>query len=206
MLDTDITFLCLPTPQRDDDSIDLSIMEAGAEQLGATLAQQSDWHTAVVKSTVVPGSTEEVITPLLEAASGTQAGVGFGVGMNPEFQRERTAVADFRDPDKVVLGADDDRTLEDMQAVFAPLVDASGAPVVETDTRTAEMIKYANNTFLAAKISLINELGNICKEFDIDAYEVADAIGLDDAFDAMATPVVVDGRRVIQRREGITYK
>jgi UDPglucose 6-dehydrogenase len=104
--------------------------------------------------------------------------------MNPEFQREGTAVADFRDPDKVVLGADDDRALEDMHAVFAPLIEASDAPVVETDTRTAEMIKYANNTFLAAKISLINELGNICKEFDIDAYEVADAIGLDDRIGA----------------------
>jgi UDPglucose 6-dehydrogenase len=184
VLDTDVTFLCLPTPQRDDGSIDLSIMEAGAEQLGETLAQKSDWHTVVVKSTVVPGSTEDVITPILEAASGTQAGVDFGVGMNPEFQREGTAVADFRDPDKVVLGADDDRALENMHAVFAPLVDASDAPVVETDTRTAEMIKYANNTFLAAKISLINELGNICKLFDIDAYEVADAIGLDDRIGA----------------------
>ncbi len=179
-LDTDVTFLCLPTPQTDDGSIDLSIMEAGAEQLGRTLADKDDWHTVVVKSTVVPGSTEDVITPVLTKESSQTPGEGFGVGMNPEFLREGSAVADFLDPDKVVLGADDDRALEDMHAVFAPLVDHADAPVVETDTRTAEMVKYANNGFLAAKVSLINDIGNICKEFGVDAYEVADAIVLDD--------------------------
>jgi len=180
ILDTDVTFLCLPTPQNDDGSIGLSIMEAGAEQLGRTLADKDEWHTVVVKSTVVPGSTEDVITPILAEESGRTPGEAFGVGMNPEFLREGTAVADFLDPDKVVLGADDDRALDAMHDVFDPLVDEADAPVVETDTRTAEMIKYANNGFLAAKVSLINDIGNICKEYGIDAYEVADAIGLDD--------------------------
>ena len=178
--DTDVTFLCLPTPQNDDGSIDLSIMEAGASQLGETLAVKDDWHTVVVKSTVVPGSTADTITPVLERESGKTAGEDFGVGMNPEFLREGTAVHDFLNPDKLVLGADDDRALDDMRSVFDPLVEAADAPVVETDTRTAEMIKYANNGFLAAKISLINDIGNICKELGVDAYEVADAIGLDD--------------------------
>lgn len=100
--------------------------------------------------------------------------------MNPEFLREGTAVDDFLHPDKVVLGADEDRALADMHAVFEPLIERADAPVVETDTRTAEMIKYANNSFLAAKVSLINDIGNICKEFDVDANEVGDAIGLDD--------------------------
>ena len=180
VLDTDVTFLCLPTPQNDDGSIDLSIMETAAEQLGTTLADRDAWHTVVVKSTVVPGSTEDAITPILEAASDETAGDDFGVGMNPEFLREGTAVHDFLDPDKVVLGADDERALADMHEVFDPLVERSDTPVVETDTRTAEMIKYANNGFLAAKISLINDIGNVCKEFGIDAYEVADAIALDD--------------------------
>ena len=180
VLDTDVTFLCLPTPQNDDGSIDLSIMEAGASQLGATLAEKPDWHTVVVKSTVVPGSTEDTITPILEAESGKVAGEEFGVGMNPEFLREGTAVHDFSNPDKVVLGADDERALAEVRDVFDPLVLKSDAPLVETDTRTAEMIKYANNSFLAAKVSLINDLGNICKTMGIDAYEVADAVGLDD--------------------------
>jgi len=179
ILETDVTFLCLPTPQSADGSIDLSIMKTGAKQLGETLADKNGWHTIVVKSTVVPGSTEELV-PLLEAASGNTAGADFDVGMNPEFLREGSAVEDFLNPDKVVLGANSDRTLEDMHAVFDPLVERTDAPIVETDTRTAEMIKYANNGFLAAKVSLINDIGNICKEFGIDAYEVADAIALDD--------------------------
>jgi len=180
ILDTDATFLCLPTPQNDDGSIDLSIMEAGAVQLGKTLEATDDWHTVVVKSTVIPGTTEDVITPILEEESEKTAGEEFGVGMNPGFLREGTAVHDFLNPDKIVLGADNDRALADMHDIFEPLVTKSNAPVVETDTRTAEMTKYANNSFLAAKVSLINDIGNICKEYGIDAYEVADAIGLDD--------------------------
>lgn len=180
IFDTDATFLCLPTPQNADGSIDLSIMETGAAQLGKILEATDNWHTVVVKSTVVPGTTEDVITPILEVESGKTAGDDFGVGMNPEFLREGTAVHDFLHPDKIVLGADDDRALSDMHTIFEPLVTKTGAPVVETDTRTAEMIKYANNSFLATKVSLINDIGNICKEHDIDAYEVADAIGLDD--------------------------
>jgi UDPglucose 6-dehydrogenase len=108
------------------------------------------------------------------------AGEGLGVGMNPEFLREGTAVEDFLHPDKVVLGADDDRAQGVLRDVFAPLIAAADAPVVETDTRTAEMIKYANNGFLAAKISLINDIGNICKAVGVNAYEVADAIALDE--------------------------
>jgi UDPglucose 6-dehydrogenase len=177
--DTDVTFLCLPTPQTEDGSIDLSIMKAGAEQLGSALAAKSGWHTIIIKSTVIPGSTEEQITPIVEAESGKTAGDDLGTGMNPEFLREGTAVEDFLSPDKVVLGADDDGALADMRGVFEPLISQADAPVVETDTRTAEMIKYANNGFLAAKISLINDIGNICKAYDIDAYEVAEAIGLD---------------------------
>jgi len=180
VLDTDITFLCLPTPQSDDGSIDLSIMAAGAEQLGETLREKQARHTVVVKSTVVPGTTEEEILPLLRGPSNDAESGSVGVGMNPEFQREGTAVHDFRHPDKLVLGAVGDETRDVMHDVFAPLLDEHDAPVVETDLRTAEMTKYANNAFLASKVSLINDIGNICKEFDIDAYEVADAIGLDD--------------------------
>ena len=184
VLDTEMTFLCLPTPQREDGSIDLSVMEAGARQLGETLAAKEGWHTVVVKSTVIPGTTVDAVAPILAECSGNVAGQGFGVGMNPEFLREGTAVADFLTPDKVVLGVESERVREDMARVFAPLIERANPHFVETDTRTAEMIKYANNAFLAAKISLVNELGNICKEYGIDAYEVADAIGLDERIGA----------------------
>ncbi|SDY74289.1 UDP-glucose 6-dehydrogenase AglM [Halopenitus persicus] len=181
VLNTELTFLCLPTPANDDGSIDLSIMKAGAEQLGETLVEKNERHNVVVKSTVVPGTTEDTIAPLVAETGGKRLGDDLGVGMNPEFLREGSAVADFLDPDKVVLGADDDRTREQMGNVFAPLVErADDPPVVETATREAEMMKYANNAFLASKVSLANDLGNICKEHGVDMYEVADAMGLDE--------------------------
>ena len=173
--ETDVTFLALPTPSRDDGSIDTSIIEAGAEALGEALADV-DEHVAIVKSTVVPGTTEDVLAPLIRAEAGDRV----SVGMNPEFQREGTAVADFLDPDKLVFGAADERALAALHEVYAPLIETKNPPIVETGLSEAEFIKYANNAFLAAKVSLINDLGNVAKEFDVNAYEVADAIGLDD--------------------------
>ncbi|SEA12032.1 UDPglucose 6-dehydrogenase [Haloplanus vescus] len=175
----DVVFLALPTPTNDDGSIDTSIVEAGAEALGTVLADIEGHPIVVVKSTVVPGTTQDVVGPALERESGKRVGVDFGLAVNPEFLKEGSAVEDFNDPDKLVFGTDDDRALEALEAVYAPLIE-EGTPVVDTDLRAAEMIKYANNAFLAAKVSLINDIGNICKEFGIDAYEVADAIGLDD--------------------------
>ena len=174
----DVILLALPTPANDDGSIDTAPIEAGAEALGAVLADVEGYPTVVVKSTVVPGTTEDVIRPILERESGLRAGEEFGLATNPEFLREGSAVEDFQHPDKLVFGTTDDRALDALEAVYAPLLD--DVPVVHTGLREAEMIKYANNAFLAAKVSLINELGNICKEYGVDAYEVADAIGLDD--------------------------
>ncbi|WP_336001815.1 UDP-glucose 6-dehydrogenase AglM [Halorientalis halophila] len=179
--DTDVTFLALPTPANDDGSIDTSIMEAGAESVGEAIADKDGYHLVVVKSTVVPGTTEDVLTPLLEEASGKTAGEEFGVAVNPEFLREGTAVDDFMEPDKIVVGTDgDDRALDLLAEIYEPLVLQWDVPVFETGQREAEMIKYANNGFLAAKVSLINDIGNVCKEYGVDAYEVAEAIGLDD--------------------------
>jgi len=179
--ETDVTFLALPTPTNEDGSIDLDAMKAGAQSIGEVLADTDGYHLVVVKSTVVPGTTETELVPILEEASGKTAGKDFGVAVNPEFQREGSAVDDFMEPDKIVLGTDgDDRALDLLAEVYEPIVVDWDVPVVETGLREAEMIKYANNAFLAAKISLINDLGNICKEYDIDAYEVAEAIGMDD--------------------------
>ena len=176
---TDATFLVLPTPCRDDGSIDTSIIEAGARSLGEALGEKSGDHLVVVKSTVVPGTTEDVLAPIIEETSGKTVGDGFDVAMNPEFLREGSAVEDFLTPDKVVFGTETPRANDRLNEIFAPLVAESDPAVVETGIREAEMIKYANNAFLATKVSLVNELGNICKEYDVDAYEVMDAIGLD---------------------------
>jgi UDPglucose 6-dehydrogenase len=180
--ETDVTFLALPTPTDAEGAIDLSAMAAGARSVGGALAG-ANGHLVVTKSTVVPTTTEEVIAPAIAEGSGGTAGEHFDVAVNPEFLREGTAVEDFRSPDKVVFGtagsASGERALERLHAVYEPLLDES-VPIVETGLREAEMIKYANNAFLAAKVSLINDIGNVCKEFGVDAYEVADAIGLDD--------------------------
>jgi UDPglucose 6-dehydrogenase len=183
--DTDAVFLALPTPSNEDGSVDASYVEAGAESLGSVLTT-GEYPVVAVKSTVVPGVVEERVLDALESASGLVAGEDFGLATNPEFLREGSAVDDFLDPDKVVFGTmdGDDRSLDRLRAVFDPLVERSDAAVVETGTREAMMIKYANNAFLAAKVSLINELGNVCKEYGVDAYEVADAIGLDDRIGA----------------------
>ncbi|NHN62888.1 UDP-glucose/GDP-mannose dehydrogenase family protein [Haloarcula sp. JP-Z28] len=185
ILDTELTMLALPTPSNDDGSIDLQFMEAGAESIGEALAgtenAAADPHLVVTKSTVVPNTTEDRLAPRI-ADAGLERGADFLVASNPEFQREGTAVADFLNPDKLVFGTDDDRATALLNDLYAPLREAADGdvPVVETGIAEAEMIKYANNTFLATKVSLINDIGNICKEFGVDAYEVADAIGLDD--------------------------
>lgn len=177
--DTEVTFLALPTPANEDGSIDTSIIETGAERVGEVLAS-TDSHTVVVKSTVVPGTTQEVLAPKIKS----EAGEAIDIGMNPEFLREGTAVQDFLEPDKVVFGTENRSARIELQKVFRPLIDEANPAVVKTGISEAEMIKYANNAFLASKISLINDIGNICKEFNIDAYEVADAIGLDNRIEA----------------------
>ncbi|WP_435102468.1 UDP-glucose 6-dehydrogenase AglM [Halarchaeum sp. P4] len=181
ILETDVTFLALPTPSRADGSIDTSIIETAAETLGETLREKESEHVVVTKSTVVPTTTRDVLAPIVAEASGKTRGEDLHVAMNPEFLREGSAVADFQQPDKLVFGTEnDDAALDVLYDLYAPLLEETDAPVVETGLSEAEMIKYANNAFLATKVSLINELGNICKEFGVDAYEVADAIGLDD--------------------------
>ena len=175
----DITFLAIGTPSREDGSIDLSAIEAAAETTGEALSETTERHLVVVKSTVTPGAVEERIAPAIYEGAG-EASELIEVAMNPEFLREGTAVSDFFEPDKLVFGTESEWAAGRLDALFEPLLGRHDAPVVYTDPRTASMVKYANNAFLAAKISLINELGNVCKEYDIDSYEVADAIGLDD--------------------------
>ena len=175
ILDTDITFICVGTPSKDDGSIDLSFVESAAREIGKMLKRKDGFHTVVVKSTVVPGTTEEVVKPLIEKESGKRAFEDFGLAMNPEFLREGSAVDDFFNPDRIVIGVKDDKTREVLEMLYSPF----NCPKLVTDIKTAEMIKYASNAFLATKISFANEIGNICKKLGIDAYEVFKGVGLD---------------------------
>jgi UDPglucose 6-dehydrogenase len=172
---SDASFICVGTPSGEDGSIDLSIVRAASASLGKAIAKKDHYHVVVVKSTVVPETTEKVVLPIVEEHSGKKAGKDFGVVMNPEFLREGKAVYDFMHPDKIVVGAIDERS----GFVISELYRGLDCEITHTNPRTAEMIKYVNNSLLATKISFSNEVGNICKQLGIDTYEVMDAVGTD---------------------------
>jgi UDPglucose 6-dehydrogenase len=158
VLGSDLTLIAVGTPF-DGREIDLTYVREVARQIGTALKEKSAYHVVVVKSTVVPGTTDTVVLPILEEASGKKAGKEFGVGMNPEFLTEGQAIDDFMKPDRIVLGGMDARTLESLDALYAPF---ASVPRLRTNCKTAEMIKYASNCMLAVQISFANELGNLC--------------------------------------------
>lgn len=176
ILETDTTFVAVGTPSNADGSIDLQYIRQASVNLGKILAKKNGYHLFIMKSTVVPGTTENVLQKELEKNSGKKAGKDFGIAMVPEFLKEGMAMHDFYHPDRIVIGAEDDKVfgmLEELHKGFK-------APIVKTDIKTAEMIKYASNAFLATKVTFSNEIGNICKKLGIDVYDVMEGIGLDD--------------------------
>jgi len=175
IMDSDVTFISVPTPQSEYGSADLSYIRKAAEDIGSALRGKDGYHVVVVKSTVVPGTTEDIVLPELEKGSGRKAGDGFGLCMNPEFLREGRALEDFLKPDRIVIGSMDSRAGDAVEGVYSGF----GAPVLRTAIKTAEMIKYASNALLATKISFSNEIGNVCKELGIDVYDVMKGVGMD---------------------------
>lgn len=157
---TRMAFICVPTPSRADGSIDATHVEAAADALAKTAPRA----LAVMKSTVVPGTSERVLGPRFERWA-----------VNPEFLREGSAVHDILHPDRIVVGAPDPRTAGEVAALYKGLK----APVVKVGPVTAEMMKYASNAALAAKISFANEIGNLCKALGVDVYEVMEGVGMD---------------------------
>jgi UDPglucose 6-dehydrogenase/GDP-mannose 6-dehydrogenase len=157
--------------------IDLTYIRLASAQIGAELRHKPAYHLVVVKSTVVPGTTDEVVLPALEAASGKTAGIDFGVGMNPEFLRDGVAVKDFLSPDRIVLGARDDRSLSLLEDLYRVFEDVD---ILKTNNKTAEMIKYTSNSLFATMISFSNEIGNLCAAIgDVDVVDVMRGVHLD---------------------------
>lgn len=176
---TDLTFIAVGTPSNADGSLDQSTLLAATHDVGAAITGMDDHHPVVIKSTVLPDTIERAVIPALETSAGTPVGDGYSVAVNPEFLREGSAVDDFFNPDKIVIGTEDDRAESILRDIFEPITATTDATVFTTGRREAAIIKYVNNAFLATKLSFINDIGNICKELDIDTYEVAEAIGLD---------------------------
>jgi len=172
---TDVTFLCVGTPSLKDGSLDVSYLKEATQHIATILKDKKTWHLIVVKSTVLPGTTQQIVLPLLEHHSGKKAGADFALAMNPEFLKEGVAIQDFLQPDRIVIGSYDPRSRTTLRELYKNF----SCPFVETSLSAAEMIKYASNAFLATKISFINEIGNLCKKLGIDTYEVATGMGLD---------------------------
>jgi GDP-mannose 6-dehydrogenase len=167
---TDLSLICVGTPSRRNGSLDLAYLERVCEQIGEALADKPSYHVVVVRSTVLPGTTHDVVIPALERSSGKQYGTGFGVTVNPEFLREGTAIKDFRQPPMTLIGHNYKSDAQPTEALYSKV----DAPLVNTSVRTAEMIKYASNTWHALKVCFANEVGNLCKRLDIDSHEVMD--------------------------------
>jgi len=176
---SEVTLIAVGTPF-DGEQIDLTAVLGASRQIGEALRDKAGYHVVVVKSTVVPGTTDRHVLPALEAASRKAAGRDFGVGMNPEFLSEGEAVNDFLFPDRIVLGGIDERTLVVLDELYAPYADV---PRIRTNTRTAEMIKYASNALLANLISFSNELANLGAALgSIDTVEVMRGVHLSQYF------------------------
>ncbi len=159
VLNSEMTMIAVGTPAVDG-RISLEYVERAAGEIGAALKDKRGWHVVVVKSTVIPGTTDGAVRRAVETASGKAAGAGFGLGMNPEFLTEGTAVADFMHPDRLVLGGIDART-QDALADLYTAFDAA-VPRIRCNNATAEMIKYASNSVLATLISFSNEIARLC--------------------------------------------
>jgi GDP-mannose 6-dehydrogenase len=168
ILDSDISFICVGTPSNPNGSLDLKFIERVTFEIAEVLKAKTGPHIVAIRSTVLPGTTEMTVIPILERVSGKKAGRDFGVIVNPEFLRESSAVDDFYNPPKTVIGALEDRDAERIAAIYQEIE----APLIKTSLRVAEMIKYADNAFHALKVVFSNEMGNICKALDIDSHEV----------------------------------
>jgi UDPglucose 6-dehydrogenase/GDP-mannose 6-dehydrogenase len=173
--ESDLSLIAVGTPF-DGMHIDLTSIKAVSRQIGEALKTKAGFHVVVVKSTVVPGTTDEIVTPILAAASQKKAGVDFGVGMNPEFLTEGEAVHDFMCPDRIVLGGMNQATIDMQAEVYAGF---TGVDVLCTNNKTAEMIKYASNALLATMISFSNELANLCTALqEVDIVDVLQGVHL----------------------------
>ena len=170
VINTEMSLICVGTPSQSNGNLDLKYVQTVCEEIGLALQDKHDFHIVVTRSTMLPGSMNNVVIPTLENASGKKAGVDFGVCNNPEFLREGTAVYDFYHPPKTVIGETDERS----GSAIAKLYEKMDAPLIRTDVKTAEMVKYVDNVWHALKVGFANEVGNICKKLDLDGHKVMD--------------------------------
>ncbi|MEI7668989.1 MAG: nucleotide sugar dehydrogenase [Pseudomonadota bacterium] len=167
---TDISIVCVGTPSLENGDIDLTQIKNICTEIGNAIAEKNSFHIVVIRSTIIPKTMQEIVIPLLEKHSNKKAEVDFGVCNNPEFLREGSAVYDFFNPPKTVIGATDKKSAE----IIASLYEEIPAPIIFADIEVVEMLKYADNSWHATKVVFANEIGRLCKAMNIDSHEVMD--------------------------------
>ncbi|MBN1219966.1 MAG: UDP-glucose/GDP-mannose dehydrogenase family protein [Anaerolineae bacterium] len=173
---SDISLICVGTPSDDNGNLNLTYVERVCREIGRALVRKSDYHVITIRSTMLPGSTEEQVIPILEKAAKQQVGQGFGISFNPEFLREGTAIHDFHHPPFTLIG----QYMGQEVKIVADLYAGVDAPLLIVPLKVAEMVKYANNAFHALKVTFANEIGNICKRQGVDSYQVMDIFCMDE--------------------------
>ena len=168
VMGSDVSLICVGTPSQINGNLDLSYVRRVCEEIGDALRDKASFHVVVARSTMLPGSMRDVVIPTLEACSGKTAGKDFGVCNNPEFLREGTAVHDYYNPPKTVIGETDSRAGDMLVELYKDM----DAPLIRTDVDTAEMVKYTDNNWHALKVVFANEIGNLCKALDLDGRKV----------------------------------
>jgi len=166
--EADISIICVGTPSNENGSLDLKYLIKVAEQIGGFLAQTKSYHLIVNRSTVLPGTIEDILIPTLESFSGKKAGEDFGVCMNPEFMREGSSIYDYNNPPLTLIGELDKKSGDTLEKIYTDI----DAPLYRSNIKVAEMLKYSSNTFHALKVTFANEIGNICKKVGIDSHDV----------------------------------
>ena len=179
--ETDVTFICVGTPSLPDGSADLSYVKNAARSIGEVIRDKKGYHVVGTKSTVLPGTTEELVLPILKETSGKQVDRDFGVVMIPEFLRQGQAVFDALHPNRVIIGEHDKRAGGVIHWLYEKHRHENGdaIPILHVEIKAAELIKYAANSLLATKITFANEFSRICENFNIDVYEVMKGVGMD---------------------------
>jgi GDP-mannose 6-dehydrogenase len=172
---SEVTFLCVGTPAQANGSQNLSAIRRVCEQMGAALRSKAGYHLVVLRSTVLPGTLDSVVTPLLESGSEKRSGRDFDACFQPEFLREGSSIDDYDNPPFTVIGAESERAQALMRQLFGHLP----GEFIVTAPRTAEMLKYACNLFHAVKITFANEIGRLSKALGVDPHAVMRAVCLD---------------------------
>ncbi len=169
---SDITMVCVPTPSKANGDLSLEYIEAVCREIGFAMREKSSRHTVIIRSTVLPGTVKGTVLPILEDCAQMKAGVDFGLGVNPEFLRESTAIHDYDEPPMTVVGVLDDQTGHLMESLYSDL----NAPFICKPIEVAEMIKYTCNVWHAVKVGFANEIGSIAKALKVDGREVMDVV------------------------------